>query len=100
MSFTAAGFHTFLVSCHCVPLYPPTPLPFYPETFLTFTDTLIKVVFPILMIAVSLYQYCIVSKQYNWDSLLVECWTHHRKVASLNPGWSGRFLFSRINFLC
>ena len=31
----------------------------------------------------------------------LECWTHDRKVVSLNPSRSGRrILFSRINFLC
>ena len=37
----------------------------------------------------------------NRDSLLVECQTHDRKVASLNAGWiCGRIFFSRVDFLC
>ena len=31
----------------------------------------------------------------------VELWTRNRKVASSNPGWSGRrIFFSRVNFVC
>ena len=33
-------------------------------------------------------------------SWLVERWTHDRKVASSNPGWSGGRIFSGVNFLC
>ena len=37
----------------------------------------------------------------SWDSLLVQRRTHDQKVASLNPGRSGRrIFFFRVNFVC
>ena len=39
--------------------------------------------------------------QFCWDSLLVECLTRGRKVASLSPGRNGgRIFFYRVNFVC
>ena len=44
---------------------------------------------------------CVVFYRGSWDSLLVRAPDSDRKVASLNPGWSGgRIFLSRINFVC
>ena len=43
----------------------------------------------------------VVERRERQDSLLVERWTPHQKVASLSPGWSGgRIFFFRVNFVC